>query len=260
MMESPERTRVWFTVTICLLFLIVGYGATRWFLSGEDLRPAAPDALPLPTIAPVISPTIDDATDIARYTGDKPLPADPGPTVYLTDASTQGHVRGSLEAPLSILAYTNFSDSYGRVMHGILRELFNNNAERVNWHFLHYPQTNNALDLAAAQGVECMAEQLGEDAAWQYIDALYGQEKVTEALVYSVAAALGSDETAFRSCIEEKRTLDFVMEQKFNAQADTKIFIVPSLVILNNETRSMRIVEGLNTLEYLQAVLDDVSQ
>jgi len=260
MLDSAQRTRVWFTVALCLLLIIAGYFFAEWLLpTSEPLHPTASDDFPVPTLAPVVAPTIKDANDIAQYTEDKPLPVKPDPTVFLRDEGQNHLLRGSADAPVSLVEYANFSGSYGRVMHGILQKLFEANAATMNWKFRHYPASNNALDLVAGQGVECLVQQLGEDTGWRYIDRLYAQE-LTEALVYSIAGDLGVDAEKFRTCIEKKELMDIVLKDKFYAQADAKIFVVPSSVFINNRVSNMRVVEGLNTLEYMQAVLVDVSK
>lgn len=261
MLTENDRSRPWFIIALCLLILVGGYFFAEWLIgSRAPLHEAAPETFPVPVAAPVVQPDITAAKQIAAYTDGKPLPSDPPPQVYLRQsAPTSGHLRGSPDAKVTMIEYSSLTNSYARVIHPALLEFAQANSDRMNWAFRHYPANGSDVDYQAAQAAECVARQLGEDAFWRYLDLAFAAKSLTTTTVYSLGAAAGADETKLRECVEGKELYDTVLNDKFHAQADAKIFVVPTFIFVNHETASMRVTEGVNTKEYMQAVLEEIS-
>lgn len=260
-MEETDRTRLWFVIALCLLILVGGYLFAEWLIGGgAPLHEVAPETLPVPAAAPVAQPAVKNIDQVAKYTQGKPLPGDPPPQVYLREeAIASGHRRGSPDARVTMIEYAGLGNAYARVMHPALKKFLDANADRVNWEFRHYPGNGNDIEYAAAQASECVARQLGEDAFWQYLDAVFAEKSLTEAKALSLGAPLGADEAKLRQCVEGKELYDIVIADKFHAQADAKIFIVPTLLFLDHETGTLRVAEGANTPAYLQGILDELT-
>lgn len=261
MITESNRSHAWLIAALCLFILVGGYFFAEWFIGGRaPLHEAAPETFPVPTTAPVVQPDITAAKQIAAYTDGKPLPSDPPPQVYLRQsAPTSGHLRGGPDARVTMIEYSSLTNSYARVIHPALLEFLQTNAERMNWAFRHYPANGSDLDYQAAQAAECVTRQLGEDAFWRYLDLAFAEKSLTASSVYSLGTSAGADETKLRECVEGKELYDTVLNDKFHAQADSKIFVVPTFVFVNHETASLRVVEGVNTKEYMQAVLEELS-
>ncbi|MDD4287850.1 MAG: thioredoxin domain-containing protein [Candidatus Peribacteraceae bacterium] len=263
MMESQDRTKVWFVVALCLLVLVGGYFFTEWLIGGREVfRGAAPEQPAVPLIAPVAQPDIEDFEDVAQYTGGKPLPVDPGYEIFLTDVETDEHIRGDRATKVTVVQYAALSSLYTQLVYPQMAQFFEKNKDRVHWVFRHYPGSENENDYRAAQATECITEQLGNDGFWAYMDLLMPNRgsPLPIDLLLSSATKIGADSARLRACVEGEELYDYVLQDKQNALSDAKIYVTPTFVFLNNETRSMRIVEGLNTLEYMQAVLDDVAK
>ncbi|MFH1444750.1 MAG: thioredoxin domain-containing protein [Candidatus Peregrinibacteria bacterium] len=263
MMESQDRTKVWFIVALCLLLLVGGYFFAEWLMGGrEQFRGAAPEQPPVPLIAPIAQPPLKKYEDIAQYTGGKPLPVEPSPFLFLTDVEMDEHILGDPQTKIAVVEYAALTSIYTQLFHLKMREFLEKNSDRIHWIFRHYPASSNENDYRSGMATECVAEQLGNDAFWSYLD-LIMQERGSQLpldLLVSRGGQVGVDESRLRTCIEGRELYDLVLDDKTYAETDTQVYVSPSFVFLNNETRSMRIVEGINTMEYMQAVLDDVAK
>ncbi|OIO54893.1 hypothetical protein AUJ46_02170 [Candidatus Peregrinibacteria bacterium CG1_02_54_53] len=263
MMESQDRSKVWFIVALCLLTLVGGYFFAEWLIGGrEQFRGAAPEQPPVPLIAPIAQPPLKEYEDIAQYTGGKPLPTEPDLLLFLTDVESDEHILGDTRTKITVVEYAALTSLYTQLIHQKMHEFFDANSDRIHWVFRHYPATNNENDYRSGIATECVAEQLGNDAFWSYLDLLMKERGslLPFDLLVSRGGQVGADETQLRTCIEARELYDLVIDDKRYAEVDTQIYVSPSFVFLNNETQSMRIVEGINTLEYMQAVLDDVAK
>jgi len=261
MMESQERTKVWLIVALCLLVLLGGYFFADWLIGRETFRGAAPEQPAEPLIAPVAQPALEKYEEIAQYTGDKPLPTEPSPYVFLTAVESDEHILGNRQSKITVVEYAALTSLYTQLFHPKMHEFLEKNSD-AHWVFRHYPATNNENDYRAGLATECVAQQLGNDGFWSYLDLLMQQKGSTLPLelLLSNGTKIGADAMRLQTCIEKKELYDYVLNDKAMAEADSQISVSPSFVFLNNETQAMRVVEGLNTLEYMQAVLDDVAQ
>jgi protein-disulfide isomerase len=263
MLESQDRTKVWFVVALCLLILIGGYFFASWLIGPKEVfRGAAPEQPPVPLIAPAAQPPLKKYEDIAQYTGTKPLPAEPSPLVFLTRVEPDEHILGNPQTPVVVVEYAALTSLYTQLFHPKMHEFLERNGDRMHWVFRHYPGTSNENDYRSGMATECIAEQLGNDGFWAYLDLLMKERGNTLPLdlLLSHGAKVGADTERLQSCIEGRGLYDLVLDDKAAAQTDSKIYVAPSFVFLNNETQSMRIVEGLNTVEYMQAVLEEVAK
>ncbi|MDO8468375.1 MAG: thioredoxin domain-containing protein [Candidatus Peribacter sp.] len=263
MMESQDRTKVWFVVALCLLVLIGGYFFANWLIGGQPtFHGASPEQPPAPLIAPAAQPTLEKFEDVAQYTGDKPLPAEPSPYVFLTDIEADEHILGDPGTKIIVVEYAALTSLYTQLVHPKMHEFFEKNKDRIHWVFRHYPASNNENDYRSGMATECVAAQLGNDAFWAYLDLLMKQtgSPLPLNILLSTASTVGADTAKLQTCIEQKELYDLVIDDKAAAETDSQIYVAPSFIFLNRETNAMRIVEGLNTLQYMQAVLDDVSR
>lgn len=89
-------------------------------------------------------------------------------------ADATDHIRGSLDAPVRIVEYSDFDCPYCKQIHPALKSVTDTNTS-VAWVYRHFPLTNlhpNAGIKAIAS--ECAAELGGNDAFWKYTDELIG--------------------------------------------------------------------------------------
>lgn len=260
MMESQDRTKVWFIVALCLLVLIGGYFFANWLIGKEAFRGAAPVQPPVPLIAPAAQPTIKKFKEVAEYTQGKPLPSEPKAEVFLTPLESDEHVLGDRTKPVAVVLYAPLTSIYTQLLYPEMVDFLEKNKEEMYWVFRHYPGTNNENDYRSAIATECITEQLGNDGFWRYLGVLMQDIGGTYPLDTLVKRGvdIGADGDRLKTCIEEQAFYDNVLLDKQNAQFDAEIYVTPTFVFQNMRTYKKRIAEGLNTMEYMQAVLDEV--
>jgi protein-disulfide isomerase len=210
--------------------------------------------------APIAEPTLERLDQIAQYTRGKPLPAPPSSDISLSPLQLTGHIRGSADAPFSMIEYGSVTNEYTRLIHPALIEFLGKNKANLNWIFHHYPTSESDIDEKAAEAMECAAEQKGDKAFWTVLDLALTEKNVTEDALYRLGASTGVDVTKQKQCVQQQEFYDHVLQDKFTAQSDTKIYGAPSFIFVNTKTGSFRIVEGINTLDYLQQTLDRMIQ
>lgn len=257
------RTRTWIAIALGVLLLIVGYLVVSWLVAPAlEFRGAAPDQPEVPLIAPVAQPTIAKFDEIAQYTEGKPLPAEPNANVYLGSTDADKHVRGDPATRVTMVEYAGLASTYTQVIHEELITFLEHNKDRMHWVFRHYPKTKNENDYRSSSAAECLYAQLGDAIFWRYVDALLYNIGSTLPIDLLVAEGgkLGADESALRACIEGKEYMDDILGDKGKAQVESKIFVAPAFVFHNRRTGALRIVEGINTIDYMQAVLDDLTR
>src|SRR3989344_6134642 len=138
---SSNAKKLW--LLLLLLIVLVGAGIFALYRSGY-FEPPAPEA------PEIIAPTINDIEDIEDYTAGKPIPErNPGkilPPINLSD----DHIRGPLDAKISMVEYSSLSNPYASLIHTHLLTLLTDNNPDLNWIFRQYPRTSNVADMVAA--------------------------------------------------------------------------------------------------------------
>jgi len=237
--------KVWLVI---FLLLLVAAGVGLYLYRSGYFVPA-----PVPPEEQVIAPEITSTAEIEQYTGGKAIPvADPSRTVPPIDPDD--HIRGSANAEISMVEYTNVNNPYASLIHADLIKILAANDD-VNWVFRQYPRTSNAADLLAAEATECVASVSGNDVFWRYLDALLVRKNFSRETLLSTGIGVGVSRTEFESCLNDGTKRDYVILDKRDAQVKGKIFVTPTFVFIDNRTGETRIAEGLNTSAYFQEII-----
>jgi protein-disulfide isomerase len=118
------------------------------------------------------------------------------------------HIRGNPNAPIKIVVYSDFECPYCRVYHETILRIFAEYGAsgKVAWIHRQYPIDSlhaNARRIAVAS--ECVGEVAGNDAFWQFTDAIFATTKsnntMNESAVKAVVATLGIDTAKWNTCM-----------------------------------------------------------
>ncbi len=223
-----------------------------WMLTASR-EPVAPSTRPIDL--PVSEQDVTSMEQIAALTDGKPVP----PVfegVSLPPFDENDHVYGEQAAPYSIVEYANFGNKYASLLHPELKA-FVDSDKSVNWIFRHY--STNVNDYMPAQAAECAYFDAGRQADfWSFFDATFPSPVYSIDVLTAIATGLGLDSDAFRTCMEQHHTRDRVLGDSQDARLDGKVVISPSYLVSNNVTGEVRLVEGVNTIDYLKQVVDAV--
>ncbi|HEY8483114.1 MAG TPA: thioredoxin domain-containing protein [Longimicrobiales bacterium] len=145
-----------------------------------------------------------------------PMPSVPEPeraTAEEAQTAAIGHVRGSADAPVTVIEFSDFGCPYcGRfaleTYPALEREYIRTG--KVQWRYVTFVLGIFPNGEEAARAAECAAEQ-GEEAFWRMHDLLYGRQgewktaRDPEPRFVAYAKELGLDAQRFAACYREDR-------------------------------------------------------
>lgn len=149
------------------------------------------------------------------------------PTTDKVRAVTQDdHIKGSIDAPVKIVEYSDFECPFCKRFHGTMNQIMDEYGEsgEVAWIFRHFPleQLHPVKAKAAAVASECAAEQGGNDAFWAFTDTYFERTLTNnrtdiETVIPAIARDIGLDEAAFKTCRESGKYDEKIQKDIENA-------------------------------------------
>ncbi|MCA9362415.1 thioredoxin domain-containing protein [Candidatus Kaiserbacteria bacterium] len=145
--------------------------------------------------------------------GTNPTPtAQPTNTTDAVDPVTDAdHVRGSLDAAVKIVEFSDADCPYCSRFHATMQQIVAEQDD-VAWVYRHFPleQLHPQAD-SVALASECAAEIGGEEAFWTFIDGYImtrgsGDRTAHETLIPQMITAAGVDQARFTECFENGST------------------------------------------------------
>ncbi len=158
--------------------------------------------------------------------------------------SDADHIRGSKDAPVVIVEYSDTECPFCKQFHSTLKQVVDEMGGQVAWVYRHFPL--DALHSKArteAVATECAADLGGEDMFWKYIDKLYfttnSNDSLDSAQLPKMAGDLGLDVTAFNACLKSG---------KFDAKVEAD---VQNAIATGGDGTPWNIIIGKNDKKYL---------
>jgi protein-disulfide isomerase len=147
-----------------------------------------------------------------------------GTTDKVNPVTEDDHIKGSIDAPITIVEYSDFDCPFCSRFHTTMNEITEKySGDEVAWVYRHFPLAQLHPQAAAVSSAsECVAELGGNDAFWSFTDAYYAARGAQDATPHAVliprlALATGVSQTAFTECFESGRKADDVQEDLDNA-------------------------------------------
>lgn len=135
--------------------------------------------------------------------GAAPSPDATAKELGLRDISADDHVRGSRDAKVTIIEFSDFECPFCSRLHPTLKRITEDLDGDVAWVYRHFPLSSihrNATPAAIAS--ECVAEVAGNDSFWQFADTVFeNQGDLSAAVLERYAVQAGADANVYRSCI-----------------------------------------------------------
>ena len=187
-------------------------------------------------------------------TAPTPEPAAPAADVKPIDVKTD-HVKGNANAQVSLIVYTDFECPFCKRHHPTLKQLETKYGDKVNFVYRHFPLSFHPSAQKAAEGSECAAELGGNEAFWKYADEVFALDQVTLDKLPGVAAKIGLNEAAFKTCLDSGKYAQKVKDQETQGAAEG-VQGTPGNFVYNNKTKESKIVSGAVPLDSFVAVID----
>ncbi len=133
--------------------------------------------------------------------------------IEIADISNVDHIRGSKDAKIVIIEYSDIECPFCKVFHSTLKRVFDeyNKDNQVAWVYRHFPISYGDRPLhknaaKEAEATECAAEIGGNDVFWKYLEEIYNTTKSNDGLALSelpvIAEKVGLDKTKFQTCLD----------------------------------------------------------
>ena len=169
---------------------------------------------------------------------------------------SRDHIRGPVDAEISLIEFSDFECPYCKTFHRNAAELLKTVDGKVNWVYRHYPLAFHPGAQKQAEATECARELGGEGAFWAYADALFarttsGGKGFSDSKLVPLAKELGLNVRAFQRCLASGRHETRIKED-FDEGQRIGITGTPTTVIFNNRTGQAHRVVGVLSVSELQ--------
>lgn len=130
------------------------------------------------------------------------------PLELMRPISDEDHLRGSRDAKVTIVEYSDTECPFCKQLHTTLKQVMNDYGEgEVAWIYRHFPLDQlHKKSRKEAVALECAAELGGNDVFWSYTDRLYETTPANDGLdpteLPKIAAFVGLDTAKFGECLE----------------------------------------------------------
>ena len=168
--------------------------------------------------------SVKAATDTTANINSAPIaPANPTPTtatVVSIPIDDSDHIRGNVNAPVTIVEYSDFECPFCSRFHLTMQKVMDEYGDKVRWVYKQFPLDSIHSDARpAAIASECVADLGGNDAFWSFADSLFeNQSRLGEELYKELASELGIDANRFEECNSSKAAADKVQDDFLEGQ------------------------------------------
>ncbi len=243
MEQQSTHGNPWFTVSIGLIGLIVGYSLA----SGMKVSSGTAQVVQAPTAAAPAAPSDQD----------------------LTPPSLEGGlVLGKADAPVTLLEFSDVQCPFCRKWVRETEDLIRKNyveTGKVKIVFRHYPLNFHPGAMPAAMAIECAAEQ-SQDAGWKMHDALFAEQDkkdpsgnmvsfTTDDIKTWAKSIAGLNQASFATCLDSNKYADKINQDMADGSAGG-ISGTPGFWVLGPDGEQ-RLISGAYPYSEFQAAFDE---
>jgi len=234
---------MWFSVSLGLLGIIIGYSAGSWT---QVPGSAAENGLNTGQVQSSVAPL--------------PVPAPPAPSVEVAAVDLAlDHIRGNENAKIALIGYSDYECPFCKRAHPTYQQLLQEYDGQVMHVFRHFPLTSihpNAQPTAEA--AECVADLGGNEAFWTFTDAVFDDPDPFTKLP-DIAVSSGVERQAFLDCVESGKFRQKIVDQTNGGQS-AGVTGTPATFVYNMQTKEARMVSGAVPAENFKSVIDAMLQ
>jgi len=174
--------------------------------------------------------------------------------------SDKDHVRGSKEADILLIEYSDLECPFCKTFHPTTQKLTDEYKDKLALVYRHFPldQIHPKAD-KEAEAAECVRELGGETAFWKFVDKIFevtpSNNGLDHTLLPTYAGSAGVSETAFSSCLDSGKYKDYV-EADFQGGVGAGVTGTPASFIVNKKGEAWMVV-GAQPYESVKAVIEE---
>jgi protein-disulfide isomerase len=181
----------------------------------------------------------------------------------ITDPNDSDHIKGSLDAKVVIIEYSDTECPFCGRLHATLNQVVNDYDDAdVAWIYRHLPLTQlHSKAVVEAHALECAGELGGNDGFWAYTDYLYentpGNNRLDLDELPNFAEIVGLDRAAFEECMESERHIEGIESDYTEAvtAAGSQLGTPFNVVVLPDGTKTQ--VSGAQPYEVWKGIIDN---
>ncbi|HEX8923896.1 MAG TPA: thioredoxin domain-containing protein [Patescibacteria group bacterium] len=133
----------------------------------------------------------------------------------LTPVNDQDHIRGSKNADVVVVEYSDYECPYCKAFHPTMQQIIKDYGNKVAWVFRQYPLSFHPKAEKSAEATECAAEIGGNDAFWKLTDLIYEKMPDMElSQLPELAASVGVDKTKFSQCLDSGKYAQKIKDEE----------------------------------------------
>jgi len=196
------------------------------------------------------APPIDASRTVAEVQAELSAEVDERKAT-LSEAAAEMPVRGNADAPVTMVAFSDFQCPYCRQSTSLIDEVLAAYPDQVNFVFLHFPLPNHDWAKPASIAAQCAARQ-SDDAFWTLHDAYFNnQGGLTEENVIAQSAAFLEDSpidvAQWRTCATDEasdahQTAQQIVEQSLRMGEQMGVRGTPTFFIDGEQMQGPRSV------------------
>lgn len=135
--------------------------------------------------------------------------------IDVAPVTEKDHIRGSRDAKLVIVEYSDTECPFCKVFHSTMKEVLRSYGTDVAWVYRQFPIPQlHARASKEAEATECAAELGGNITFWSYLDSIFEKTSSNDSLdpaeLPKIALAVGLDVNAFNACLSSGRYTEFI--------------------------------------------------
>lgn len=200
-------------------------------------------------------------TDAPNTNNEEPLQQ-----VEVKPVDDSDHIRGSKDAEITIVEYSDFECPYCAKFHDTMEKIMADyeSTGKVAWVYRHFPIDQIHKDARpASEASECVAELGGQEAFWSYAKLLFANapSSLSEDNLKSNAVSLGIDESAFNSCVAEGKYKDKVeanYQSGLELAKNDRNFGTPYSVVITKKDGTQVTIPGAQSYEVVKRLIEAI--
>ena len=171
------------------------------------------------------------------------------------------HIYGNPDAAISLIEYSDYECPFCKRFHSTPKEIVDASEGQVNWVYRHLPLgIHNPGAQKQAEAAECASALGGNDAFWQFTDAIYLRTRsngrgfpLTQ--LTPLATEIGLETEAFQECLDSSRYAARVQEDMLEG-AKLGVTGTPTSILLHNQSGEARLQVGAKAGSIFEADIE----
>lgn len=185
-------------------------------------------------------------------------PSSPAQKIKPVDDSD--HIRGSKNAPLTIIEYSDLECPFCKKLHPMMLQAMKDYPNKIRWVYRHFPIDQlHPKARKEAEAAECAALLGGEETFWKYIDKIFeitpSNNRLDLEKLPEIAQQIGIETQKFKNCLDEGKTAKRVQEDYLEG-GNAGIRGTPALIFINEKGERRFFGGAPRDYEYLKQIIE----